>query len=362
MEFIMEKVAVIMAGGRGERLWPKSRKDCPKQFLSLCGDETPLIVSTVERMKKLTDVSKIFVVTSTDYFQITTAQLPELPKENIICEPIGKNTTACIGFASQIIKKRFGDAIMMVVPSDHVIKDVSAFSADLDKCCELAEKYNTVVTVGITPTKPETGFGYIKLYKNRPVENVENAWKMAKFVEKPELRVAKRYVSSGMYLWNAGMFVFPVSYMLRCIKRFHPHNSACLTVIGKSLGRKNENLIISQMYEKMESISIDYSVMEHIRGSITVQATFDWNDVGSWAAIPEIQKPDENGNYISGEAIAFESRGNIVEISNGKMVALLGVSDLVVVESGNAILVCHKDHAQKIKEITKEIAESTDFL
>ena len=358
----MERVAVIMAGGRGERLWPKSRKDCPKQFLSLCGDEKPLILSTVERMKSLTDISKIFVVTSEDYFDITHAQLPELPVENIICEPMGKNTTACIGYASQIIKKRFGDAIMMVVPSDHVIKNVAAFSSDLEKCCEIAEKYTTVVTIGIPPTKPETGFGYIKLYKNRPIENVDNAWKMAKFVEKPDLRVAKRYVSSGMYLWNAGMFVFPVSYMLRCIKRFHPHNSACLAAIGKCIGRKNERVIISQMFEKMESISIDYSVMEHIRGSITLQATFDWNDVGTWAAIPEIQTPDENGNYIAGEVISFESTGNIVEVSKGKMVALLGVSDLVVVESENAILVCHKDYAQKIKEVTKEIAESTDFL
>ena len=351
-----------MAGGRGERLWPKSRKQCPKQFLSLCVEEKTLIASTVERMKSLTDISKIFIVTSVDYYDITREQLPELPVENIICEPMGKNTTACIGYAAQIIKKRYGDAIMMVVPSDHVIKDINAFSSDLDKCCKIAEEYNTVVTVGITPTKPETGFGYIKLYKKRPIEGVDFAWKMAKFVEKPELRVAKRYVSSGMYLWNAGMFVFPVSYMIRCIKRFHPHNSACLAAIGKSIGRKNETLITNQMFEKMESISIDYSVMEHIRGSITVQSTFDWNDVGTWAAIPEIQKPDESGNYIAGDAISFESTGNIVEVSEGKMVALLGVKDLVVVESGNAILVCHKDYAQQIKEVTKEIAERPDFL
>ena len=185
---------------------------------------------------------------------------------------------------------------------------------------------------------------------------------MAKFVEKPDFKVATKYVASGKYLWNAGMFIFPVSYMLRSIKRYCPHNSMCLTAIGKAIGKKNEDLITYQQFEKMESISIDYAVMEHVRGSITVQSTFDWNDVGTWAAIPEIQKPDENGNYITGEVTSFESSGNIVEVPEGKLVALLGVKDLVIVESGNAILVCHKDYAQKIKEATQQIADTPEYL
>lgn len=358
----MERVAVIMAGGRGERLWPKSRKNQPKQFLSLGGGNKTLIAQTVERMQHLTDINNIYVVTGKDYFDITHEQLPELPVENIICEPMGKNTTACIGYAAQIIKKRMGDAIMMVVPSDHVIQDVKAFASDLDKCCKIADELKTIVTVGITPTKPETGFGYIKLHKEKPIENTTLAWKMAKFVEKPEIKVAKRYLDSGKYLWNAGMFVFPVSYMLRCIKRFCPHNSVCLTTIGKAIGKKNEDFITYQMFEKMESISIDYAVMEHVRGSVTVQSTFDWNDVGTWAAIPEIQKADANGNYINGVVTSFESTGNIVEVPKGKMVALLGVKDLVIVESGNAILVCHKDYAQQIKEATKAISDTPEYL
>ena len=358
----MERVAVIMAGGRGERLWPKSRKKHPKQFLSLGGGDESLIYQTVERMRKITDISKIFIVTGKDYYDITHEQLPELPVENIICEPMGKNTTACIGYACQIIKKRMGDAIMMVVPSDHVIKDEEAFASDLKKCCSLAESEKVIVTVGITPTKPETGFGYIKLHKDKPIENATLTWKMAKFVEKPDFKVATKYVASGKYLWNAGMFIFPVSYMLRSIKRYCPHNSMCLTAIGKAIGKKNEDLITYQQFEKMESISIDYAVMEHVRGSITVQSTFDWNDVGTWAAIPEIQKPDENGNYITGEVTSFESSGNIVEVPEGKLVALLGVKDLVIVESGNAILVCHKDYAQKIKEATQQIADTPEYL
>lgn len=358
----MKKVAVIMAGGRGERLWPKSRKAMPKQFLSLCGEKDTLIASTVNRMKRLTDAENIYVVTGSDYFDITREQLPELPAENIICEPMGKNTTACIGYSAQIIKKKYKDAIMMVVPSDHVIKDVDAFSSDLEKCCEIAERNNTIVTVGITPTRPETGFGYIKLHKNKPIDGFELAWKMSKFVEKPEHKTAVRYLASGSYLWNAGMFVFPVSYMLRCIKRFHQHNSVCLAAIGKNLGKKNEQAVTRQMFEKMEPISIDYAVMEHVRGSVTVQSTFDWNDVGTWAAIPEIQKPDENGNYVTGTAAAFDSTGNIVEVPKGKAVALLGVSDLVVVEAGNALLVCHKDYAQKIKEATKQLLDTPEYL
>ena len=358
----MERVAVIMAGGRGERLWPKSRKDCPKQFLAIGKDNKSLIVQTVERMQKLTCLKNIYIVTGRDYYDLTRSQLPELPEDNIICEPMGKNTTACIGYACQIIKKRIGDAIMMVVPSDHLIKRIKSFTSDLRKCCTLAERHNTIVTVGITPTKPETGFGYIKVHKDKPIENTTLAWKMAKFVEKPDLRTATRYVSSGKYFWNAGMFVFPISYMLRCIKRFCPHNSQCLATIGKSIGKKNEDLITYQNFEKMESISIDYAVMEHVRGSITVQSTFDWNDVGTWAAISEIQKADSNGNYINGTVTSYESSGNIIEIPEDKLIALLGVKDLVIVESGNAILVCHKDYAQKIKEATRQISDSPEYL
>ena len=166
----MERVAVIMAGGRGERLWPKSRKDCPKQFLAIGKDNKSLIVQTVERMQKLTCLKNIFIVTGRDYYDLTRSQLPELPEDNIICEPMGKNTTACIGYACQIIKKRIGDAIMMVVPSDHLIRRIKSFTSDLRKCCTLAERHNTIVTVGITPTKPETGFGYIKVHKEKPIE------------------------------------------------------------------------------------------------------------------------------------------------------------------------------------------------
>jgi mannose-1-phosphate guanylyltransferase len=358
----MKRVAVIMAGGRGERLWPKSRKDCPKQFLTLGDDGRSLIVQTFERMKNITETENVFVVTGESYRDIITEQLPELPKENIICEPFGKNTTACIGYSAQIIKKRYEDAIMMVVPSDHIIKNIDAFVSDLNKCCELSEAHDTIVTLGIEPTKPETDFGYIKIHKDKPIENTTLAWKMAKFVEKPDLRAAKRYLDSGKYLWNAGMFIFPVSYMLKCIKRFCPHNSACLAVIGKSLGRKTEKTVTKKMFEKMEAISIDYAVMEHIRGSITVQSTFDWSDVGIWSSIPEIQSPDENGNFINGVVTSIESSGNIVEAPSGKLVALLGVKDLVIVESGNAILVCHKDYSQKIGEVTKEISNTPEYL
>ena len=185
---------------------------------------------------------------------------------------------------------------------------------------------------------------------------------MAKFVEKPDLRAAKRYLASGKYLWNAGMFIFPSSYMMKCIKRFCPHNFACLSVIGKSLGKKTEKNVTKKMFEKMEAISIDYAVMEHIRGSITVASTFDWNDVGIWSAIPEIQRADTNGNYVSGDVTSIESTGNIVQAPNGKLIALLGVKDLVVVECGNAILVCHKDYSQKIGEVTKEISNTPEYL
>ncbi len=365
----MRRVAVIMAGGKGERLWPKSRAATPKQFLALGGEKETMICLTVKRMLRLTDIDNIFVVTGKQYFELTHEQLPSLPVQNILCEPQGKNTTACIGYAAKVVQKRYaedirrdGDIIMMVVPSDHIIKDQKAFSSDLDKCCRIAEENRTIVTVGISPTGPETGFGYIKVDKKRPIENAELAWKMSKFVEKPDLSLAKRYVASGSYYWNAGMFVFPVGYMLKCIKRFHPHNSSCLSAIGRSIGKRTEQSTVERAFEKMESISIDYAVMEHIRGSITVASTFDWNDVGTWAAIPEIQRPDAQGNYINGKAVTYDATGCIVEVPKGKAVAILGVSNLVIVESENALLVCHKDYAQKIREATRKFTDEPEFL
>ena len=358
-----------MAGGKGERLWPKSRISKPKQFLALGGGEESMIVLTVRRMLRLTEIENIFIVTGEAYYDIVREQLPELPAENILCEPEPKNTTACIGFAAEVVRKRLaddmkqdGDVMMMVVPSDHMINDTDAFAADLEKCCRIAEENKTIVTVGISPTRPETGFGYIKVDKKRPVEGFDLAWKMSRFVEKPEFAVAKRYIASGYYFWNAGMFVFPVGYMLRCIKRFHPHNATCLAAIGKSIGKKNEKLTIEKMFAKMESISIDYAVMEHIRGSITVASTFDWNDVGTWAAIPEIQEADAQGNYITGKAVVYDANGCIVEMPKGKAVAILGVSNLVIVESENALLVCHKDYAQKIKDATQKLHNDPEFL
>lgn len=365
----MKRVAVIMAGGKGERLWPKSRAERPKQFLTLGGETESMIRLTVKRMLKLTAIENIFVVTGKQYFDLTKEQLPSLPEQNILCEPEGKNTTACIGYAAEVVKKRYdedmkrdGDIVMMVVPSDHIIKDTEAFASDLEKCCRIAEENKTIVTVGIRPTRPETGFGYIKVDKKRPIENTELAWKMSKFVEKPDLSLAKRYVASGSYYWNAGMFVFPVGYMLRCIKRFHPHNSSCLAAIGKAIGKKNEWVTIVRAFEKMESISIDYAVMEHIRGSITVVSTFDWNDVGTWAAIPEIQHPDAQGNYVTGKAVTYDATGCIVEMPKGKAVAILGVSNLVIVEADNTLLVCHKDYAQKIKEATKKLVDEPEYM
>ena len=365
----MKKVAVIMAGGKGERLWPKSRVDKPKQFLALGGGTESMIALTVKRMLELTEIENVFIVTGEAYYDIVHEQIPDLPVQNILCEPEPNNTPACIGFASAVVRKRYaedikqdGDVMVMMVPSDHMINDTAAFASDLKKCCDIAEANKTIVTVGISPTRPETGFGYIKVDKKRPIEGFDLAWKMSRFVEKPEFAVAKRYIASGSYFWNAGMFVFPVGYMLRCIKRFHPHNASCLATIGKALGKKYEKLTIEKMFAKMESISIDYAVMEHIRGSITVASTFDWNDVGTWAAIPEIQAPDAQGNYITGRAVTYDAGGCVVEMPEGKVVALLGVSNLVIVESGNALLVCHKDYAQKIKEATKKLSDEPEFL
>lgn len=343
----MKKTALIMAGGRGERFWPKSRKNLPKQFLSLTDDGKTMIQLTVERILPLVDIEDIYISTNKDYEPLVLEQLPNIPKKNILCEPVSRNTAPCIGLGAIHIAKKYDDAIMMVLPSDHLIKYNSMFLNTLRDAIDTAQKNSNLLTVGITPDCPETGYGYIKF---NPDICDGRAFQVDRFVEKPNLETAKEYLASDEYLWNSGMFVWKVSSILGKIKEFMPETYEGLNIISKAIGTDEEELTLEKEYRNFTSISIDYGIMEKSNNIYTIPGTFGWDDVGSWLAIERIKKTNEFGNVVSGDVITIDSKNCIVE-GGKKLIATVGIEDLIIVDTEDATLICAKDSAGGIKKI-----------
>jgi mannose-1-phosphate guanylyltransferase len=335
-----------MAGGKGERFWPKSRANFPKQFLKLFGNRT-MIQHTVDRILPLMPIGNVFIVTNENYKDIVKEQLPELPEENIIIEPVGRNTAPCIGLAAVHIKEKFTDSVMIVLPSDHMILNVVAFNNVLKNAASLAYKENALVTLGIEPDKPETGYGYIKFLVE---ENALGAYKVERFVEKPDKKTAEEYLRSGQYLWNSGMFIWKTEVILQEIQKHLPEVNNKLSKIGLSLYEGTYSQVLNEEFPYIQSISIDYGVMEKAENIYVYSSSFGWDDVGSWTAIERINNLDENNNCIVGNVINIDSKGCIVEGSN-KLVVTIGLEDLIIVDSEDATLVCNKSHAQKVKDV-----------
>lgn len=347
----MKTTALIMAGGRGERFWPKSRKNMPKQFLSLTGDGKTMIQLTVERILPLIDMEDVYISTNKDYKSLVLEQLPGIPKENILCEPISRNTAPCIGLGAIHISKKYDDAIMVVLPSDHLIKYNSMFINTLKDASEIAEKNSNLVTIGITPDYPETGYGYIKF---NPDICEGRAFEVDRFVEKPNLETAKEYLSTDEYLWNSGMFVWKVSSILEKMKEFMPETYKGLLNIRDSIGTAEEDIILGKEFLDFQSISIDYGIMEKSSNIYTLPGTFGWDDVGSWLAIERIRKTNEFGNVVNGNVITIDSKSCIIE-GGKKLIATVGIENLVIVDTQDAILICEKDSAGDIKKILENL-------
>jgi mannose-1-phosphate guanylyltransferase len=345
----VELVAVIMAGGKGERFWPKSRANYPKQFLKLFGDRT-LIQHTVDRILPLISSKNVFIVTNAVYKQTVIEQLPELPEENIIIEPVGRNTAPCIGLAAIHIGKKIPDSVMFVLPSDHMILDVSNYLNVLKQAAKLAKNENALVTLGIRPDKPETGYGYIKFSH----EGKSGAYKVEKFVEKPNREVAEQYLASGQYLWNSGMFIWRTDVILMEFKKHLPESYRILKNIKSSLHSSNFTDVLTREFPKMESISIDYGIMEKAENIYVYPSEFGWDDVGSWTAIERLAGLDSNGNILNGDIIALNSRNCTIE-GNSRLIAAVGLDNLIIVDTDDAILICNKDQAQSIKEVLSEL-------
>ena len=347
----MKKTALIMAGGRGERFWPESRANMPKQFLSLTGDGKTMIQLTVERIQSLVDIEDIFIATNESYRSIVRTQLPEIPEENIICEPIGRNTAPCIGLGAVHIAHKYEDALMFVFPSDHMIKYTSIFCQTLLDACEVAEKADALVTLGITPNEPETGYGYIKFDPDR---TVGRAYAVEQFVEKPDLETAKIYLASREFLWNSGMFIWKVSSILNSLQLYLPEIYNGLKKIGNAIGTNEQEEVLDREFRAFKSVSIDYGIMEKASNIYCLAGNFGWDDVGSWLAVSRIQKTNEFGNLVKGNVVTIETTNSIV-LGKEKLIATVGLKDIVIVDTEDVILICEKESAGKIKKVLENL-------
>ncbi len=349
------RFGVLLAGGGGTRLWPASVRSRPKQFLALGHreDET-LIAGAARRLRAVCGAENVLVVTAETQVGQVHAALPELPAGDILAEPAGRNTAAAIGLAAVHAAHRDPDAVLGAVPADQDITDEDGFSALADEAFRLASERQAIVLLGVVPTRPETGFGYLEL--GAFIEG--DAREVARFVEKPDEPTARRYASSGSHLWNAGMFFAPARLLLDEIARHLPETGAGLSAIADALREGGEAAAADkarEVYPTLPSMSIDHGVMEKTTGAIALPADIGWNDVGSWSALAEIRPADDAGNVLEGRALAIDAKRNIVVGDGDHAVAVVGVDDLVVVQSGRGILVIPRERAQDVRRVVAEL-------
>lgn len=354
--------AVIMAGGSGSRFWPKSTKKLPKQFLSLFGEGT-MIQNTAHRINPLIPQERILVVTNDNYVDIVKEQLPEVPHENIVGEPVAKNTAPCVAIAAEMLYKKDPEAVMVVLPADHHIEDPKSFNEYLKAAIEKAQSEKALVTIGINPSRPETGYGYIHGQNSSSEEfNGKSIHPVKAFKEKPDKKTAQEFLDSGDYYWNSGMFIWSAKTIL---SEFEDHLPAMFEKVkgaGEKLFSKDHSKAIDDFYLACESVSIDYGIMEQAQKVYVVPGEFGWNDVGSWVAVYELGDKDGNGNVVKSDNTTFsESENNYVYSESGKMISVVGMDGVAVVETEGAILVCKLDKAQNVKDIVKQLKDKEEF-
>ncbi len=343
---------VIMAGGKGTRFWPLSRENRPKQLLAITGEEV-MIRTTVDRILPLVPPEKVLVVTGALYAKEVKELLPDIPHENIIAEPVGRDTLPCIGLAAHVISKKDPEGVMLVLPADHVIIKAAQFRSLVEKAVELASQRETIVTLGISPTRPETGYGYIEAAGEEAELNGTKVLRVASFHEKPNQAKAEEYFASKRFYWNSGMFIFPARTILSWLDRLQPDLARGLEDLAQKIDQPDFDEAMEKIYPRLTSISIDYGIMEKADGVLVLPADIGWSDVGSWTVAAE-HWPEIDGNTAQGECLFLESQGCAV-YSPHKLVTLIGVKDLVIVDTPDALLICPKDKDQWVKEAVKAL-------
>lgn len=347
--------AVIMAGGSGTRFWPQSRQRLPKQLLKLAGDRT-MIQQTLDRCDGLVEHASSWVVTNSVQVEKTQEQLPELPPENVLIEPMARNTAPCVGLAAIHALSRDPDAIMFIMPADHVISPIEVFQEAAKKAVQAVESDPTrLVLFGVSPSFPATGYGYIE--RGPLMQGHDGVFDVKSFREKPELSLAQQYCDSGNFYWNCGIFCWKAATIMGHLQQFEEESWHRLQTIAAAIGTPEYDAVLGEEFPQMNSISIDYAVLERASGVTVLEAPYNWDDVGSWLAVPRLAGVDEDGNTIDGDVVAIDTKNTIVRTSDDHLVATLGVDGLIVVHTPDATLVARKEDSERIKQVLAELKE-----
>jgi len=339
---------VILAGGSGSRFWPKSRKNTPKQLLKILGDDT-MIRLTYNRLEKIAPINHILVVASKELSKHIHKEIPEIPKENYIIEPSGKNTAPAIGLAALHICKRDPNAIMGVYPADHIIIGDARFQAVIKRARKMVEQKASLITIGIKPTYPATGYGYIQYFPNKKTE-LEGVYKVKTFAEKPGKATAEKFLNSGEYLWNCGMFVWKAKIVLLEIKTFIPELHQSLDVIYNVLSTSQYKMTLNREWKLVQPESIDYGILEKTKNVYTIEADFKWHDLGSWQSLFSVLTKNKEQNYHEGDVISMQSENNLV-ISPNRLTAVIGVKDMTIINLDDATLIVPHEQSEAVKDV-----------
>lgn len=343
----------IMAGGIGSRFWPMSRTDFPKQFLDILGTGKTLIQHTFDRYSKVVPAKNIFIVTAQEYVHLVKKQLPDVADSNIISEPSRKNTAACIAYIAFKLYKQDPKALMIAAPSDNLIIDYEEFVKTAKKALEFVDHINALVTIGVKPTYPNTGYGYIQ---HETIEAAPNVYKVKTFTEKPNLDLAKTFMASGDFLWNAGIFTWKVKNILAAIEAHLPEMYEVFAGEKEHFNTKGEAEAIERIYPQCTNISIDFGVMEKADNVFVIPATFSWSDLGTWNSAWDNMEKDYFGNAVTGNKVmAIDARNCMVHVPNNKLVLLQGLDEFIIVDTRDVLMICKKDREQEIREYVAEV-------
>lgn len=345
-----EIYCVIMAGGVGSRFWPKSRKNMPKQFLDILGTGKSFLRMTFERFARSIDAKNFLVVTNQNYKSLVLEHLPELQESQILCEPIGRNTAPCICYAAYYLRHCAPDSLMVVTPSDHFVKDEQAFTEVLNQTIDYADKNPVLMTIGINPTRPETGYGYIQKSDNSPISKVKC------FTEKPNLEVAQAFIRSGEFFWNSGIFVWQTKEIIAAVERSLPEMHALFDSVGECFGTECEKDKIAEIFSQCRSISIDYGVIESAENVYVCNGEFGWSDIGTWGSLYQHSRKDKYANVKPAEGCyTYQTRNSIISLPKDKVAVISGLKDYIVVDTEDVLMICPRSEEQNIKKYIDEV-------
>ncbi|MGI4884213.1 MAG: mannose-1-phosphate guanylyltransferase [Janthinobacterium lividum] len=345
---------VVMAGGIGSRFWPFSRTHHPKQFHDVLGTGRSMLQVTVDRFASLCPAENVFVVTNRDYTQLVQQHLPQMPADQILGEPIGRNTAPCIAYASYRIAQRDPQATIIVTPADHAVSNEAEFRRVMALAVDAARHHDVLVTLGIHPSRPDTGYGYIQYMDSQSLPGGQ-LHKVKTFTEKPNLELAKMFVDSGDFLWNSGLFVWRADTILHAFRHYLADMAEVFEEGAGALGTPQEEAFISDAYSRCANISIDYGIMEKADNVYVLPADFGWSDVGTWDSLHRIGQQDENGNMVNGDVMLYDTTGCVIKTPSERLVVVQGLEDYIVAEYDNVLLICKRSEEQRVKEFVADV-------